>query len=406
MTGSGPGGRVRRRQFLLGGAAVAGIGATSSLVAGIAAARPAAAPAETVDGRRSVAFHGRRQSGIETPPAAHSAFIALDLHPETDRSAIQRMLLVLSADAADLTRGEAALADTEPELATRPAGLTVTFGFGPGLVQRAGAEPPAWLRPLPAFGVDRLRDEWSHGDLLLHLASDDPLTLAHARRMLLKDARGFAAVRWVQTGFRTARGTQPASATGRNLFGQVDGTANPVPGSADFAELVWRRAGNPDWLHDGTGMVLRRIAMDVDRWDLLDRPGREEAVGRTLSTGAPITGGTEHSEPDFGAMNEFGFPVIPAYAHIRRARSSDTAQRIYRRGYNYDERPGSGVSDSGLLFVSYQADIDAQFVPLQRRLDQLDLMNQWTAPVGSAVFALPPGCEPGGYVGETLFRGS
>lgn len=44
----------------------------------------------------------------------------------------------------------------------------------------------------------------------------------------------------------------------------------------------------------------------------------------------------------------------------------------------------------------------AQFVPIQNRLDELDLLNEWTTPIGSAVFALPPGCSEGGFIGETL----
>ena len=89
---------------------------------------------------------------------------------------------------------------------------------------------------------------------------------------------------------------------------------------------------------------------------------------------------------------------------MRRARSDDPDQRIFRRGYNYDERPdGTSVSNSGLVFVSYQADIAKQFIPLQQRLDDLDLLNEWTTPIGSAVFLVPPGCAPGGYVGESLF---
>ncbi|WP_416428886.1 hypothetical protein [Paenarthrobacter nicotinovorans] len=61
------------------------------------------------------------------------------------------------------------------------------------------------------------------------------------------------------------------------------------------------------------------------------------------------------------------------------------------------------MSDSGLIFVSYQADVERQFVPIQRRLDELDLLNEWTTPVGSAVFVIPPGCEPGGFTGDELF---
>ena len=60
------------------------------------------------------------------------------------------------------------------------------------------------------------------------------------------------------------------------------------------------------------------------------------------------------------------------------------------------------MSRSGLLFGSFQADVSRQFTPLQRRLDELDLLNTWTTPIGSAVFAIPPGCEAGGYIGETL----
>ena len=43
-----------------------------------------------------------------------------------------------------------------------------------------------------------------------------------------------------------------------------------------------------------------------------------------------------------------------------------------------------------------------QFLPVQARLAASDAMNAWTVPIGSAVFALPPGCAPGGYVGEGL----
>ena len=74
-----------------------------------------------------------------------------------------------------------------------------------------------------------------------------------------------------------------------------------------------------------------------------------------------------------------------------------------RRPYNYDESPGpDGDSDLGQLFCSFQADIAAQFVPMQQRLAVGDLMNQWITPIGSAVFAIPPGCQPGGFIGEGL----
>ena len=413
--------RVSRRHLLMGGAAgtlgaagAIGLDAARRGAAGTAgapapagAAGPAGAPAAApLDvGAAREPFHGARQAGIDTPPQAHAVFLALDLHPGTDRAALRRMMSVLSDDASRLTRGEAALADSEPELAAVAARLTVTFGFGPELVRRAAgpSAAPTWLRPLPAFTVDRLDPAYSDGDLLVHVGADDPLTLAHATRMLLKDARSFASLRWSQPGFRRAAGSEAAGTTMRNLFGQVDGTVNLQPGSPDHERLVWG-GGGPAWLEGGTGLVLRRISMDLDAWDGLDRSGREQAVGRTLAEGAPLTGTREHDEPDLAATTPLGFPVIPEFAHIRRARSDDPDERIFRRGYNYDQAPAAdgSVSDSGLLFVSYQRDVDVQFVPLQRRLDELDLLNEWITPVGSAVFAIPPGCAPGGFVGDTL----
>ncbi len=394
-----------RRQFLLGGT-VAGIGAAAALGVDLALrgspvgdADVAAAP---LNGGETVPFFGRHQGGIDTAAQAHAVFVALDLSPETDRDGVARLMRILTDDGARLTQGRAALADSEPELAASPARLTITFGFGPGLVSRAVGAAPTWLRPLPSFRVDRLTPEYSDGDLLIQFAGDDPLTLAHAVRMLLKDSRRFASVRWVQRGFRRAHGTERPGTTMRNLFGQVDGTANPLPGSAEFDEVVWSQDG---WLSGGTGMVLRRIHMDLDGWDRLDRGGREASVGRTLAHGAPLTGTDEFDEPDFEATTAIGFPVIPAFAHIRRARG-DSGEKIFRRGYNYDDTPDTGdVSRSGLLFVSFQADVDRQFVPMQQRLDELDLLNEWTTPIGSAVFAIPPGCDEDGFIGETLLGG-
>lgn len=358
---------------------------------------------QVLNGSLTIPFYGTHQAGIDTPPQAHVTLLALDLRPETDREALRRMMQVLSDDAARLTQGVAALADSEPELAGVPARLTVTFGFGPELVRRGAAREsmqPAWLRALPAFTIDRLDDAWSEGDLLIQVGADDAFTVAHAVRMLLKDTRSFASLRWTQQGFRRAHGSQPSGTTMRNLFGQVDGTVNPDPAAADFDKLVWIEDG---WLTGGTSMVVRRIHMDLDTWDRLDRGGREQSTGRFLANGAPLTGTDEHDEPDFEATTSLGFPVIAEFSHLRRARSDDTRQRIFRRAYNYDDPPtGDQISNSGLLFVSFQADIDTQFVPLQRRLDELDLLNEWTTPIGSAVFAIPPGCLEGGFVGDTL----
>ena len=413
--------RLSRRHLLWGGAAAAGVGAATAAGVSIVgdtsgSAAPTSTgdvavvggtaeftPQEAFDG--AVPFYGTHQAGIETPAQSNAVFIALDLLGGVDASGLRRLMGVLTDDAARLTAGQPALADSEPELAIIPAQLTVTFGFGPRVVQLAGKTVPTWLRPLPAFGIDRLDPAFCDGDLLLQIAANDPLTVAHAARMLLKDARSFALPRWSQSGFRRAAGAENPSATMRNLFGQLDGTANPSPGTAEFDNAVWS-TDVPSWMAGGTSFVLRRIAMDLDGWDKIDRLGREETIGRTLDTGAPLTGSAESDVPDLEAKDRLGFPVIPAFAHVRRSKEHEAANKMFRRGYNYDDTVVTGadsVSNSGLLFASFQADVDAQFIPVQKALDTLDLLNTWTTPVGSAVFAIPPGCQPGGYIGDTLF---
>ena len=396
---------LSRRSLLFGGAA-AGAGAAVALAADRTGVLPPSRQVELdaagLNGARTVPFHGAHQAGIDTPIAAHTSFVALDLLPDTGADALGRMMRLLSDDAARLSAGEGALADTEPELAAVPAALTVTFGFGPELVRRAGGASavPSWLAPLPDFSIDALEDEWSGGDLLLVVSADDAVTVAHAVRMLLKDSRAFATVRWRQDGFRRAYGSEVSGTTMRNLFGQVDGTTNPEPGSAEFDRAVW---SSDRWLAGGTSLVLRRTRLDLDVWDEVDPVARGFAVGRRFHDGAPLTGSREADAPDFEATNAAGLSVISPVSHIARARPVEDHEVIFRRSYNYDLAPtGSSVSESGLVFASYQADVARQFTPIQRRLAEADLLNTWTTPIGSAVFAIPPGCEPGGFIGDTL----
>lgn len=363
-----------------------------------AAAQPA------LHGQLTVPFHGEHQAGIETPAPAAATFLGLDLREEVDREGVLRLLRLLTDDAARLTQGRPALADTEPEMASEPASLTVTFGVGPGLMERAQREVPSWLAPLPAFGIDRLEEQYTGGDLMLQIAAEDPLTVSHAARMLLKDARAFTRVRWVQPGFRRSPGTQAPGTTMRNLFGQLDGSANAQLGSEHFSRVVWIEEGP---FAGGTSMVIRRIRMDLDGWDEADRAAREQSTGTRLDSGAPLSGGDEFSRADFEKVSVNGFPVIGEFSHMRRANGIDEGehQEIFRRPYNYDVAPPPGsdsVSEAGQVFVSFQADLNGQFLPIQRRLDALDLLNQWTTPIGSAVFAIPPGCTEGEYLGESV----
>lgn len=386
--------KLTRRTLLTGGAAGAMAACAPTAQKQTAQKRAQSSPAPPVP-PSAEPFHGVHQAGIATPPQAHAVFVGYDLRPGSGKDEIIRLMRLLTDDARRLAEGRPALADTEPELASPPARLTVTFGFGPGLFAAAGVDSP--VEQLPSFATDRLEDRWNGGDLLVQICADDQVTVAHTLRMITKDTRAFARVRWVQRGFRRAAHVGSPGQTQRNLMGQLDGTVGPT----DLDRAVWIADGP---LKGGTTMVLRRIRMDLDTWDAVDRTAREFTIGRRLDTGAPLTGRHEHDEPDFDKLDALGFPVIAEQAHIRRARIGDPAVGMLRRPYNYDEGPtAEGRSDAGLLFVAYQADIARQFIPVQRRLAEADLLNEWVTTIGSAVFALPPGCGPTGWIGETLF---
>ena len=409
----GPG----RRQLLLAGTAGAGVLGAGAAALGLdramrragseaAGAGEATGSPPLLHGSDAVPFHGAHQAGVETPAQASATFVGLDLREQVDRDGALRMLQLLTDDAARLTQGQPALADTEPELAQQPARLTVTVGFGPGLLARAEVGAPTWLSPLPPFEIDQLEPELGDGDLMLQIAADDPLTVSHATRMLMKDARAFTTVRWVQNGFRRALGTQRPETTQRNLFGQLDGSANAALGSDHFSRVVWIDQGP---FAGGTSMVIRRIRMDLDGWDEVDRLARENSTGTRLDTGGPLTGGDEFADAQFSAVSDHGFPVIPEFAHMRRANGIDEGehQEIFRRAYHYELPPPEGseaLSEAGQIFVSFQADVLGQFVPIQQRLSDLDLLNQWTTPIGSAVFAIPPGCAEGEYLGQSVLE--
>lgn len=401
-------GRLTRRALLAGlGVGVSGLAVGAA--AGCAAGSSAASEPSFSSGLGGAveAFYGDHQAGIATSMQSSATLLALDLRRGIDREALVRMMRLLTDDIARLSEGRPALADPEPELATVPARLTVTVGFGSGLLGAAGRadESPSWLADgLPRFAIDRLRDSWSGGDLLLQVAAEDPVTVSHAVRVLTTDAGPFATVRWRQRGFHRPANTAPAGITGRNLMGQVDGTENPKAGTADFDSVVWIPAGvGPAWLQGGSSVVVRRVAMDLRTWGGLDVATKEQAIGRRLSDGAPLTGGTESTAPDFDAVDEDGFLVIPPTSHIRLAHAQASNERILRRPYNYDDGfTADGSADAGLVFVAYMADPAVQFVPIQRRLAESDVLNLWTTPIGSALFAVPPGISVGEYVGQGL----
>jgi dye decolorizing peroxidase len=347
---------------------------------------------------RAIEPYGEHQVGIAAASPRHAELVAFRVG--TDRAGLGRLMRLWTNDIVALSSGRPAPGDTAPELAIGNVALTATVGFGPRVFELTGKKPPG-LDDLPVMKHDRLDTAWSGGDLLVLVGADDPVSVVHAVRRLVADAKPFATPAWRQTGFWNNTGSDGQPVTGRNLFGQVDGSGNPAVGTPEFDSTVWSTDG-PEWFRGGTTLVVRRIRMNLDTWDELTRSEQERAVGRKLSTGAPLTGTAEHDELDLEARDANGRLVIADNAHARLSHHTENdGRRIFRKGLNYVHDTGA-TRESGLIFLSHQADVAGQFLPLLVRLDAVDALNEWTTTIGSAVFALPPGFQPGSWLGQKL----
>ncbi|MGA4508553.1 Dyp-type peroxidase [Propionibacteriaceae bacterium G1746] len=349
--------------------------------------------------------HGAHQAGITTPVPAATTVLALDLNPGTTKDALRRLMTIWSHDAQALMSGVPVPGDPQPDLAQPNVSLSVTFGFGPGVFRIPGLadKKPAGLADVPPMQHDKLRPEYSGGDLLVLISADDPTTVAYAERILTRDARTFASLRWSQQGSWRGVGADGLPATGRNLFGQVDGTGNVTANSAD---VIWAGDDQP-WFSGGTTLVVRRIEMNLATWDELVRDRQELAMGRNLANGAPLTGSSEFDQLDLAAKGPDGQHVIPLNAHARLAHPSENRGRtMLRRSVNYsvtEQRDGLAVATSGLVFMAFQSSVPEVFTPVQKRLDESDALNEWTTAIGSAVFAIPGGFAKDGVVASGLF---
>lgn len=77
---------------------------------------------------------------------------------------------------------------------------------------------------------------------------------------------------------------------------------------------------------------------------------------------------------------------------------------MLRRGYSFDDGvDATGSPDCGLFFQAFQTDPHQVFVPIQRKLAASDALGSFLRHEASALFAMPPGASPGGFVGERLF---
>jgi deferrochelatase/peroxidase EfeB len=365
-------------------------------------------------------FFGKHQSGIVTPAQDRLHFAAFDVSDISRGElaellsdwtyAADRMTAGLGAGEFGATSGpyDSPPDDTGEALDLPPAGLTITFGFGPSLFDaRFGlaAKRPEALIDLPHFPGDALVDALVGGDLCIQACSDDPQVAVHAIRNLSRIAFGRATLRWSQLGFGRTSSTTRAQATPRNLFGFKDGTANlRAEDTAAVEHDVWVDADG-GWMAGGSYLVARKIRMTIETWDRTSLREQERVVGRTKGEGAPLSGGTEFTAPDFALEGRGEKPLIDEASHVRLAHpSSNNGAAMLRRGYNFvDGNDDLGRLNAGLFFICFQSDPREQFVPIQLRLAKHDAMGEYLRHVGSGIFAVPPGARKGQSIGAGLF---
>ncbi|MBS1845431.1 MAG: deferrochelatase/peroxidase EfeB [Actinobacteria bacterium] len=405
----------RRRLLASAGLGAAGVGlGTGGYLVGHDVASAQAAETSGI-----VPFYGEHQAGIATPAQDRLHFASFDLETES-KAELRELMEAWSQAAREMTEGRmignenanvyAPPDDTGEALGLTAGNLTVTFGFGPGIFDRAGlglaAQRPTALRPLPALPGDELNALESDGDICVQACADDPQVVFHAVRNLARIGRGTVTMRWSQLGFGRTSATSRAQETPRNLFGMKDGTANIKAEDTDAMDkFVWVDDG-PAWIRGGSYLVTRRIRMNLEVWDRSSLGDQEETIGRQKYNGAPLGGSDEFEPLPLEDKDSNGEPVIPANSHVRLASAQENdGLQILRRGYSFTDGVDQSLGDleAGLFFIAFQRDPEKQFVALQRKLGVNDALNEYIKHVGSAVFAVPGGVEKGGFVGESLF---
>jgi dye decolorizing peroxidase len=400
----------RRKLFAYTGGIVSATGLAAGAAATIAdGAATSSTSAET--GNEQLAFYGTHQPGMDVPAQSHGFLAAFDLKTGTNRNQVKALLRQWTEIAATTMAGKP-LASGEDAMASGrgPSALTVTVGIGASLLTKLGLphQIPAPLSPLPTFLNDTLEPSAGDGDLCVLVGANDALVAVHALRALQRAAAANCSQRWQVGGFADAAGSMPTpTSTPRNLMGQLDGTGNPQRGTTAFDTTAYvPENADPPWMRGGSYLVYRKIRMLLTDWDTLDRDGQEAVIGRDKLTGAPLSGGTEFTAPDYQKFTPTGALAIPPGAHIRQASAQlNNGATILRRAFNYYNGPRpDGAPDAGLIFLAFQADPATGFTAIQQRLSGADTLSTFIRHEASALFAIPPGCQRADYLGQQLLE--
>lgn len=360
------------------------------------------------EANQAIPFYGKRQSGITTPIQRQVYFAVLDLATE-DLETIRGIFKSWTTYIARMMQGELVEAyksntmlpptDTGEAVGMGTERLTITVGVSPSFLDKLKltSKKLPELEDLPKFARDQLQEDFTGGDICIQACAEDAQVAFHAVRNLLRKGREHLTLKWSQTGYAaiTSQGTTP-----RNLFGFKDGTAN-VTSQDDFDRVIWCDQDN--WMKNGTYLIVRRVQMHLETWDRTSLKEQENTFGRHRDSGAPLGAVDEFDPVDLELKDDKGNLVIPEDCHVRLAK--EVGEEIYRRAFSYANGidPRTGQFDAGLLFISFQKD-PQQFIKVQKNLGTKDKLNEYITHVGSGLFAILPGVEEGGYLGQSLFE--
>ena len=360
------------------------------------------------EANQAIPFYGKCQSGITTPIQRQVYFAVLDLATE-DLEIIRSIFKSWTTYIARMMQGELVEAyksntmlpptDTGEAVGMGTERLTITVGVSPSFLEKLNLSSKKLpeLEDLPKFARDQLQEAFTGGDISIQACAEDAQVAFHAVRNLLRKGREHLTLKWSQTGYAaiTSQGSTP-----RNLFGFKDGTAN-VTSQDDFDRVIWCDQDN--WMKNGTYLIVRRVQMHLETWDRTSLKEQENTFGRHRDSGAPLGAVDEFDPVDLELKDDKGNLVIPEDCHVRLAK--EVGEEIYRRAFSYANGidPRTGQFDAGLLFISFQKD-PQQFIKVQKNLGTKDKLNEYITHVGSGLFAILPGVEEGGYLGQSLFE--
>ncbi|WP_152044811.1 iron uptake transporter deferrochelatase/peroxidase subunit [Aureimonas psammosilenae] len=414
------------RRGLLWGAAG---GAVAAAGLGLCPHRASAREAQVADApesdkaRSSVPFSGKHQAGIVTPRPAAGMIAAFDVLAKSPEE-VERLFRVLTERCRFLAEG-GTVPELDPKLPPADSGilgpviapdsLTVTVSLGASFFHdREWLAPlkPARLQRMTKFRNDALNADLCHGDLSLQICANTPDATIHALRDVIKSLPDLMVIRWKQEGTVPILPPRPdgASESARNLLGFRDGSANPNSGDAtEMERVVWVGADDgtePRWTADGTYQAVRIIRNFVERWDRTPLAEQERIVGRRKASGAPFDGKTESDVPDFGRDPDGATTAMDSHIRLANPRNHGSeANLILRRPFNYSNGvTKNGQLDQGLLFIAYQADLEAGFITVQKRLDG-EPLEEYIKPVGGGYFFTLPGVRDAqDFLGRSLLE--